>query len=75
MSCGLQTREWLEWWATEFLMASQWWMLYEYNVGSETHKKYVPVTVKPAKKSVSIYDRSKQKMESVEFTVTMALEG
>ena len=75
MSSGLQTREWLEWWATEFLMASQWWMLYEYTQGGVTRKKYVPVTVKPAKKSVSIYDRSKQKMESVEFTVTMALEG
>ena len=75
MSSGLQTREWLEWWTMEFLMASQWWMLYEYNVGGETQRKYVPVTVKPAKKSVSTYDRSKQKMESVEFTVTMALEG
>lgn len=67
MSSGLQTREWADWWTREFLMASQWWMLYE---GS-----YVPVIVEPAKKQTSIYDRSKQNMPSVEFTVTLALEG
>lgn len=67
MSSGPQTREWADWWAEEFLMASQWWMLYE---GS-----YVPVIVEPAKKQTSIYDRSKQNMPSVEFTVTLALEG
>lgn len=75
MSSGHQTREWLEWWTTEFLMARQWWMLREYKVAGATVKKYVPVTVKPGKKSVDIYDRAKQKMESVEFTVTLALEG
>jgi len=67
MSSGHQTREWADWWAGEFLMARQWWMLYE---GS-----YVPVIVEPAKKQTSIYDRSKQQMPSVEFTVTLALEG
>ena len=67
MSSGYQTRQWLEWWITDFLMARQWWMLYK---GS-----YVPVIVEPAKKSNPVYDRSKQKMESVEFTVTLALEG
>jgi hypothetical protein len=67
MSSGLQTREWAEWWAMEFLTARQWWMLYK---GS-----YVPVVVEPAKKSTGIYDRTKQQMPSVEFTVTLALEG
>lgn len=67
MSSGYQTREWCEWWTMEFLMAKQWWMLYK---GS-----YVPVIVEPAKKSTSIYDRAKQQMSSVEFTVTLALEG
>ena len=67
MSSGHQTREWADWWAGEFLMARQWWMLYE---GS-----YVPVIVEPAKKQTSIYDRAKQNMPSVEFTVTLALEG
>jgi hypothetical protein len=51
----------------EFLMARQWWMLYK---GS-----FVPVIVEPAKKQTSIYDRAKQQMPSVEFTVTLALEG
>lgn len=67
MSSGYQTREWAEWWALEFLMARQWWMLYK--------GQYVPVIVEPAKKSSGIYDRSKQQMPHVDFTVTMALEG
>ena len=67
MSSGEQTRDWAEWWTMEFLMARQWWMLYK---GS-----YVPVIVEPAKKQTSIYDRVKQEMPSVEFTVTLALEG
>ena len=67
MSSGYQTREWAEWWAMEFLMARQWWMRYG--------GRFVPVTVTPAKKSTGIYDRTKQQMPSVEFTVTLALEG
>ena len=67
MSSGYQTRQWAEWWTMEFLRARQWWMLYK---GS-----YVPVIVEPAKKSIGIYDRSKQEMPSVEFTATLALEG
>jgi hypothetical protein len=67
MSSGYVTREWAEWWAKEFLKAHQWWMLYE---GS-----YVPVVVKEAKKSNGIYDRSKQQMPHIDFTVTLALEG
>ena len=67
MSSGHQTREWAEWWTLEFLKARQWWMRYQ---GS-----FVPVTVEPAKKSTNIYDRAKQQMPSVEFTVTLALEG
>lgn len=67
MSSGLQTREWTEWWTVEFLMARQWWMRYQ--------GKFVPVVVAPAKKQTGIYDRAKQTMTSVEFTVTLALEG
>lgn len=67
MSSGYQTRDWAEWWAMEFLTARQWWMLYKGG--------YVPVIVKPAKNQTGIYDRSKQNMPSVEFTVTLALEG
>ncbi len=67
MSSGYQIREWAEWWTLEFLMARRHWMLY--------NGKYVPVTVTPAKKTTNIYDRTKQQMPSVEFTVTLALEG
>ena len=67
MSSGFQTREWAEWWAMEFLMARRHWMLYQ--------GQYVPVVIEPAKKATSIYDRTKQQMPSVEFTVALALEG
>lgn len=67
MSCGAQTREWAEWWTMEFLRSRQWWMFYS--------GRYIPVSVKPSKNSVTIYDRSKQQMPSVDFTVTMSLEG
>lgn len=67
MSSGMQTREWAEWWTVEFLMARQWWMQYQ--------GKFVPVVVAPAKKQTNIYDRAKQQMTSVEFAVTLALEG
>lgn len=73
MSSGRQTREWLEWWTMEFLPARQKWMLYR---GPGADKAmFVPVTVAPSKKSIGIYDRSKQQLESVEFTVTLGLEG
>ena len=70
MSSGHVPREWAEWWTMEFLVAKKrkrWWMLY--------NGKYLPVVVQPAKKTVRIYDRAKQEMTSVEFTVTLALEG
>ena len=67
MSSGQQTREWLEWWSLDFLKAERLWTLYG--------GRYVPVTVKPAKGSTPIYDRAKQHAESVDFTVTLALEG
>lgn len=67
MSSGHQTREWAEWWAMEFLTSSRHWMFYG--------GRYVPVIVEPAKRQTGIYDRAKQQMPSVEFTVTLALEG
>lgn len=75
MSSGYQTREWAEWWTTEFLMADQWWMLIEYKKNGEVKKKYVPVIVEPSKKNISIYDKTKQQMPHIDFTVTLALEG
>ena len=76
MSSGGQTREWAEWWAAEFLMAKRWWMRCTIKgkpSGSGT--LFAPVIVEPAKKQTSIYDRTKQQMPHVEFTVKLALEG
>lgn len=67
MSSGYVTREWAEWWTLEFLKGRRHWMLYK--------GRYIPVTIEPAKKSIAIYDRSKQQMPHVDFTVTLALEG
>ena len=73
MSSGYVTHEWAEWWTLEFLKSRQWWMKYK-GPGQAT-AFYVPVIVEPAKKSINIYDRSKQAMPHVDFTVTLALEG
>lgn len=67
MSSGYVTREWAEWWTLEFLKGRRHWMLYQ--------GRYVPVVIKASKNSVSIYDKSKQQMPHVDFTVTLALEG
>ncbi len=67
MSSGYVSREWAEWWTGEFLQSQRHWMLFG--------QMYVPVIVEPSKKSVSIYDHSKQQMAHVDFTVTLALEG
>uniref|UniRef100_UPI004029674A hypothetical protein n=1 Tax=Prevotella sp. TaxID=59823 RepID=UPI004029674A len=67
MSSGYVSREWAAWWAQDFLQGQRHWMLLE--------GMFVPVIVEPAKKSVSIYDRSKQQLSHVDFTVTLALEG
>lgn len=79
MSSGFQTRNWAEWWEEEFIPARQKWMRYRYtertHSGTVNREKFVPVIVEPAKKSTSIYDRTKQQMPHVDFTVTLALEG
>lgn len=75
MSSGFVTREWAEWWAMEFLggKRKRHWMKYK-GPGQAT-AAYVPVIVEPSKKSISIYDKSKQQLPHVDFTVTLALEG
>ena len=67
MSSGYVDREWAEWWAKEFLQGQRHWMLLD--------GMYIPVIVEPSKNSVSIYDRAKQQLAHVDFTVTMALKG
>ena len=67
MSSGFVDREWATWWTSEFLMSERHWM----RMGD----KYIPVIITPAKKSVNIYDKTKQQMAHVDFTVTLGLEG
>ncbi len=67
MSSGWQTRDWLTWWATEFLRARMWWM----RIGN----RFLPVNIKPANESTEIYDRAKQALHDVTFTVELALNG
>lgn len=77
MSSGLQTREWAAWWTQEFLLSGKWWMRVgtDGNPSNTAAGTFVPVVIEPAKKSVSIYDKTKQQMPHVDFTVTLALEG
>lgn len=78
MSSGYLTREWARWWAQEFLMARQWWMRVDDDgepSSAATEGLYAPVVVTPAKGDTGIYDRTKQQMPHVDFTVTLALEG
>lgn len=67
MSSGYVDRAWAEWWVQEFLQSPRHWMLMD--------GQWIPVTVEPSKKSIEIYDRSKQQMVHIDFTVTMALLG
>lgn len=67
MSSGYVDRYWAEWWTQDFLHGKRHWMLLD--------GRYVPVIITPSKKSISIYDRTKQTMVHVDFTVTLALEG
>lgn len=67
MSSGYVDREWARWWTSEFLMSERHWM----RIGN----KFIPVIITPAKKSVNIYDKTKQQMPHVDFTVTLGLEG
>ena len=75
MSSGYVTREWAEWWTMEFIggKRKQWWMLWQGPGLPEP--RYVPVTIKATKSDTNIYDKAKQQMVHVDFTVTLALEG
>ena len=67
MSSGYVDRYWAEWWTQDFLQSEHQWMLLD--------GMYVPVTIAPSKKSINIYDKTKQQLAHVDFTVTLALEG
>ena len=64
MSSGHQTRDW-----------AACWMLLAYQDRGMVVRRFVPVIVEPAKKSTSVYDKTKQQLSHVDFTVKLALEG
>lgn len=66
MSSGYNSREWIEWWASEFLISESHW-LYIPNDG-----KWLPVTIE-AGDETTIYDKAKGELFSVDFTVKPAL--
>lgn len=68
MSSGKVSRDWADWWATEFLMAKRYWMLTDTGV-------WLPVTVSPADDEVLIYDRSDSALPHVDFDVEVAVSG
>ena len=61
MSSGPVTREWAEWWTTEFLAAKRHWL-------RQPDGSLLPVTITPDGETTTIYDRSKQELISVNFT-------
>lgn len=67
MSSGFVTRDWADWWATEFLMAKKYWMLYD--------GRWLPVTVTPADDESTVYNKAEQRIPHVDFDVEIAVEG
>ena len=61
MSSGPVTREWAEWWTTEFLAAKRHWL-------RQPDGSLLPVTITPDGETTTIYDRSKQELISINFT-------
>lgn len=67
MSSGFVTRDWADWWTTEFLMAKKFWMLYD--------GRWIPVTVTPADDESTVYNKAEQRIPHVDFDVEIAVEG
>ena len=67
MSSGFVTRDWADWWTTEFLMAKKYWMLYD--------GRWLPVTVTPADDESTVYNKAEQRIPHVDFDVEIAVEG
>lgn len=67
MSSGFITRDWADWWTTEFLMAKKYWMLYD--------GRWLPVTVTPADDESTVYNKAEQRIPHVDFDVEIAVEG
>lgn len=81
MSSGIVTREWADWWVTEFLMAKRYWVLRGTGRKLATdgtwteYPLWLPCTIMPTDEEVLVYDRAKQELPHVDFTVEVAAEG
>lgn len=76
MSSGYVPREWADWWTTEFLAARRHWLRIPATVpGASPSGYFLPVTITPDKDSTTIYDRSKQELSAIAFTVRSAVTG
>lgn len=67
MSSGYTTQEMADWWITEFLASEHYWLLLD--------GRWIPVSVVPTNKKLTEYDKANPGACSVNFTVTLALEG
>lgn len=68
MSSGHVSRSWALWWVNDFLQSPRHWLRL-------SDHSYLPVSITPDKDDISIYDRSKQSIISIDFTVTSGIEG
>lgn len=66
MSSGYVSREWAEWWLTEFVVTRKAWM-YE-------NGKFIPVSILPEETN-DLYDRSKPGLLAVNFSVRCSFAG
>ena len=67
MSSGYCSQEMADWWITEFLASEKYWLMMD--------NKWIPVSVAPSNKKITEYDRANPGACSVNFTVTLGLEG
>lgn len=67
MSSGYVSREWADWYASEFLMAKRYWMQFD--------GAWLPVTVEPTSDKVVVYDREDPSLMHVPFEVRAAVSG
>ena len=67
MSSGYVSRDWADWYASEFLMAKRYWMQFD--------GAWLPVTVEPTSDLVVVYDREDPSLMHVPFEVRAAVNG
>lgn len=67
MSSGYVSRDWADWYASEFLMAKRYWMQFD--------GAWLPVTVEPTSDQVVVYDREDPSLKHVPFEVRAAVNG